>query len=124
MMAQSDLTPKQTRFVGALIAGHGVSQAAEQSSVSRRTAYRWLEQQAVQLELRRRGSAVLVGCEARFSTLLDLALDRIEAGLGGRSLTISQRWAAGAVLRHCQGLLEYLDLQRRVTELERQRRIE
>ncbi|MBC7233106.1 MAG: hypothetical protein H5T68_07710 [Chloroflexi bacterium] len=118
MASNGSLTRKQRMAITALLTTATVREAAEQTGIGERTLYRWLAEPAFQQALIQAQGEVLRLSTVRLAGLLAKALDVIgldfEPGVDGN---IRLR-AATAVLRHVAGLLEYVDLEGRVSALE------
>jgi hypothetical protein len=121
MTAQNDrLGNKKRRALRALLAEPTIARAAKAASISERTLYRYMAEADFRAALRSAQGDMLGAAALRLSGLLQKALDVIgldfEPAVDGRiRLT-----AAGLVLRHVAGLLEYMSLESRVSALENQ----
>ena len=119
MSTDDTLTARQKRAIAALVSEPTVKAAADKAGISRKTLYRYLADDAFRAELSQAQSNVLRMSTLRLAGLLQKALDVIALDmLPGVDGKIRLR-AATAVLRHITGLLEYADLEQRVSELER-----
>ena len=114
-----NVTRRQRRAIMALLSEATVSAAAGRAGVSRETIYRYMTDAGFRAALTAAQSDALRLVTARLAALLERSLDVIGEGLGDRDARVKLR-AASVVLGHVAGLLVYVDLEARITELERQ----
>ncbi len=113
------LTPKQRRAVAALLTCGDVSAAAQAAGVNRGTLYRWLKQPAFQQALREAEGEALADLQRRLVSLGSDAADVLAAAMQTSEETRTRLRAADVVLGRLLQLRELIDLERRVSELER-----
>jgi phage terminase small subunit len=115
----ANLTPRQRRFVAALLESSTVRQAAERADLPERTAWRYLGDAGVKAELARLGDGMLA--QACVGLLDDMALARqtLRAIMQSEQASDAARVsAARAVLDASLRLFELVSLTERVGNLE------
>src|SRR5215211_3754356 len=117
----ADLTHKQRRAIPALLNSATIEGAAESAGVSRESLHRWLRTDpAFRDELRAAESEALAEATRRLVGLAARALDTIDAVMGDETAPATVRLrAADTVLARLLQLRELVDLEERVTALER-----
>lgn len=114
------LTPRQRRFVAALMTARTVKDAAESVGVVERTGQRWLRLYAVQVALRDAQQEALDQTSRRSVAALTRALDVLKDVMDDASASAGAKvQAAKATLEHCLKLNALTDLAGRVEALER-----
>ena len=113
----AELSARQARAVGLLLAGNTVIETARSVRCSKSTLYRWAALPVFQAALTAGQDATLKMIAGRLSGALDLAIDVLIEGLDSTNERVRQQ-AAVALLQHYAGLSEFVDLAGRVTELE------
>ncbi len=113
------LSARQSRFIGALIGGASMSEAAAAAGVVDRTARRWLSQAAVRAELARCSAAVLGEVSVRLVSAMSEAVDVLRAIMSDPAASAPARTsAARAVLDGGLRLAELVSISERVAALE------
>ena len=119
MGANGALTPRQRRFLAAVIATPDVRTASKASGVSERTCWRYLADPAVRSELSRRQDAVIGGAARRLAERMDAAVHVLSAIMASPTeLSAVRVSAAKAILDAGLRLAELVSLQDRVSALE------
>lgn len=120
-MTETDLTPRQRRFVAAVVATTTVREAARIAGVCERTALRYMRQQAVQAAIRTAQTDILRQGARRAVQAVGQAVASLEAILTDEATPPGVRVsAARAILEHAPKLYETVDLAERVAALEAQ----
>ena len=113
------LSARQSRFIGALIGGASMSEAAAAAGVVDRTARRWLSQAAVRGELARCTAGVLSEVAARLVSVMAGMIDVLDEVAHDESASAAARTgAARAALDAGLRLAELVSLSDRVAALE------
>jgi phage terminase small subunit len=117
------LTPRQRRFVNALITAPSVRSAAQESGVGEKTAWRYLALPAVRAELSLHGDVRLAEVSRRLALAMGRALDVLivlmsDSGLAAERGASARVSAARAVLDSGLRMAELVTLATRVAELE------
>jgi len=100
MASDGTLTQKKRRLVAALLTSPSVRAAAQAADVSERTAWRWLSDDAVKAELRKRQDAILTELAA------GLVADASEARGVLRSVMLDKASPRGVRVRAATVLLD------------------
>lgn len=118
-----NLTPKQRRAVEALLTNWDTTQAAQAAGVSRDTLYRWMREERFRAALNDATRQALEGLSRSLIVLGDKAARTLEEALDAfQTPTGAKVRAADIVLSRILQLRELVDLEARVTELERGRK--
>lgn len=113
------LTPSKRRAVLALVEHGNVSRAADACELSRATLYRWLREPEFEHELRQASTAQVAELSRRLTALTLKAVEKLEQLLNSPS-EAQARLAADNILTHAIRLRELIDIDERITNLERQ----
>lgn len=115
----TDLTPRQRRAIEALIEGKTVKQAAEETGVSRKTLYVWLNQPEFQKELDRLGGIILEEVANRMVALASEAVHTLSNVLKTKDVPIgTQVQAANVILKRASEFWDVYNLNRRIDAIE------
>ena len=119
-MAHSDtLTPRQTRFVTALLTAPTVEAAARSSGIALRTARRWVQLPVIRAELQQAQREMLNQASRRAVASMVAALETLEAiHRNGDSAAGARVAAARAILEAGPKLIDLTDLEERLAVLE------
>ena len=113
------VTPKQRQFIQALLACGDVVSACEEATVSRSTAYRWMQEPAFMSALREAEREALLATSRRLVRLGGKAVQVLEDTLGDVEAPAAVRVrAADSVLTKLLQLRETVDLEERIAALE------
>jgi len=119
MAGTDSTTPRQKRFVAALLAAPTVTEAATQAGISEKTAWRYLGNTAVQAELTARCDVVLTqvsaGLVADMQEAREVLMENMRDPTNPAGVRVR---AAVAVLDAGLRVLEVLMLARRVAAIE------
>ena len=119
-MSQSDLSTNQARAIQALLACATIEKAAEQAGLSGRTVYRYLNDPTFKAALRARQDQAIAAAVAALAGLAGDAIETLRGVLGDAEASRGvQTRAALGVLDHVKRLIEFADLEERVSALER-----
>lgn len=114
----SSLSTVKRRAVLALVEHGSVSRAADTCNLSRQSLYRWLREPEFERALREASSEQVIEASRRLTSLTMRAVDRLEKLLDSeRELT--QLKAVESILTHGARLRELVELEERITNLER-----
>jgi len=120
MANNGELTPKQKRFIQALLTSRTVHDAAKLAQVGTRTADRWIADPAVKLALAEAQSAALGAVTRQLVDAMTDAIATLEGiHLDGDNPATARVSAARAILDSGLKYAELVDLAERVTELEK-----
>jgi phage terminase small subunit len=118
-MAQNgNLTPKQRKFVAAVMASTSVKAAAAASGVGERTAHRWIREENVQRELDKALDATLTDTTRIFVRATSAALQVLLESLRDEKPDSIRLSAAKTVLDGAMKLYELTNISRRVGVIE------
>ena len=113
------LTPRQRRFVGALLTARTIAEAAAAVAVSSRTGERWARLPAVQVALRDAQAEALAQTARRAFAALTTALDVLQGIMADPAAPTGARVsAARCVLESAARIFALQDLTARVEALE------
>jgi len=113
------MTPKQRRFVSAMLTSRTVAQAADLAQISRKTGERWLSDANVKAALTEAQSVALGGVTRQLVDAMSGAIGTLEAIHTDTAAPATARVsAARAILDSGLKYAELVDLAQRVTELE------
>ncbi|GAB4402083.1 MAG: hypothetical protein Kow00123_12080 [Anaerolineales bacterium] len=113
------LTPRQARFVGALMTTRTVAEAARVAGVGERTARRWLRLPAVQRALSEAQGEALKQATRRAVAAIGLAVDILQVIMADPGASAGARVsAARCILDAAARLTETAELADRVSRLE------
>jgi len=119
-MSENVLTSKQKKGLAALLTRPTITAAAAQAGVTEKTLYRWLGQPAFSAELKAKQVGIIDAAAGGLVAGLTQALDTLaELMTDGHGENV-RRSAASEWLDQCLMIRENTDLERRLTELERQ----
>ena len=114
------LTPKQRKAIEALLTTGSVTEAAGRASVSRETIYTWLRQDHFQAALHDATAEAMEGLSRSLVALGDLAANTLKEAMSDTAVAFSSRLRAVEVtFSNLMKLRELIDLERRVSVLER-----
>lgn len=120
-MIKTELTPRQRRFVVAMMAARTVAEAAELVGVTERTGYKYLANPIVKTALSQALDAVLAQATRRVVSSMSGALDTLEAIHTDEDAPSGARVsAAKAILDSGPRLREFSELCERIAVLEQQ----
>jgi hypothetical protein len=114
-MPQNDT--RKGKAIEALGVGLSVTDASEKAGVTRKTVYRWLDDDDFKSKVAKRQSDVLERVRGRLSALAIKSLDVLEALMDSRNETIRLR-ASNSVLSRITEILEVLSLEERIEKIE------
>ena len=115
------LTPKQQRFLTALMAERTVEAAADKAKVGRSTAYTWLKDPAFQQALKAVELSAIEEAARALVGLTTKAIDTLAAVLDDLSVAPSTRVrTADAILGRLLQLRELTSIEARISALEAQ----
>jgi len=119
MAENSALSRRQTRFVAELLGAKTVEGAARAAGIAPRTAWRYLENDAVKTALSRRQDGLLGHAARRLATEMETAMDVLHEVMVSRDAPDAPRVsAARAVLDSGLRLAELVALAERVAAVE------
>ena len=114
------LTPKKRKALEALLTCGDVSQAARVAGVSRESLYRWLKEETFQAALNTGTRQALESLSRTLVTLGEKAADTLRQALEDAHAPAAARVrAADIILARILQLRELVDLDKRLTELEK-----
>ena len=113
------LSPSKQRAVLALVEHGSVVAAADACKLSRQTLYRWLREPLFAQALRIASGEQIEQASRRLSSLMIRAIDELERLLSSES-EHQRRLTADSVLSHALRLRELVELEQRVSNLEKQ----
>ena len=115
-----NLTPRKRKALEALLTSGDISQAANTAGVSRDSVYRWLRDPDFQTALSNGTQAALQGLSQSLLTLGAAAAKTLQAALEDTTAPLTTRLrAADIVLTRLLQMRELVDLDKRLTELEK-----
>lgn len=114
----SGLSLSKQRALLALVERGSVSRAADECKLSRQTLYRWLREPEFSSALRDASGSQVEQASRRLTALMMRAVDELELLLDSRS-EHTRRLTADSILSHALRLRELVELESRVSELER-----
>ena len=118
-MTEKDLSPRQSRFVAAMLAARTIGEAAQTAGVTERTGKRYLKTSAVKLALANALDSAMTQATSRAVAAMSEALETLEAIHRDEETPASTRVsAARAILDAGPKLREAMDLAQRVAEME------
>ena len=113
------LTPKRRAFVRALLTEKDTRSAAKAAGISERTAYRWVQDPAIQAALLNAEGAALEQVTRGLLRLARGAVDTLEEAMDDTGARTSARVrAADIVLQRLLQLRELVTLEERISALE------
>ena len=112
------VTPKQRRAIESLLTTADTTKAAELAGVSRPTIYRWMTEPEFNQALKTATAAALDGISRNLVSTAQKAVRELDKILDGPEPGPKAR-AADIVLARLMQLRELIDLDQRITELER-----
>jgi len=116
----NNLTPPQRKALTALLTSWDTTKAAAVAGVSRDTVYRWMRLPAFREELQTATRASLENLSRGLVTLGSRALEVLEAALDDPKAKHAEKVrAADIILSKILALRELVDLETRISELER-----
>lgn len=113
------LTPAQVKAIEALMTSTGVGAAAEKAGVNRKTLYRWLKEPEFRLALRDVESSALHELSRALTALSKGAIAVLANTLTGVERDPAKLRACEIILSNLLKVRELVDLEARITELER-----
>ena len=118
-MTEKDLSPRQSRFVAAMLTARTIGEAAQAAGVTERTGKRYLKIPAVKVALGHALDSAMTQATSRAVTAMSEALETLEAIHRDEGTPAPTRVsAARAILQACPKLREAMDLAQRVAEME------
>ncbi len=115
-----NLTPRKRKALEALLTSGDISQAANTAGVSRDSVYRWLRDPDFQTALSNGTQAALQGLSQSLLTLGAAAAKALQAALEDTTAPLAVKLrAADIVLTRLLQMRELVDLDKRLTELEK-----
>ena len=118
MAENSALSRRQTRFVAELLGAKTVEGAARAAGIAPRTAWRYLENDAVKTALSRRQDGLLGHAARRLATETSAALDVLHDVMATEPKAAPRVSAARAVVDGALKLTELVELTERVAAVE------
>ncbi len=119
MGENATLSPRQRRFVNALLGTRTIREAAGKVKVAESTAWRWLKEPAVKAALGEAHDAALAQSARAVAALLTDALDTLAVVMGDSHAPVGARVsAARVILENAVRLADAVALAERVSELE------
>ena len=112
------LSAGQIKAINALLTAKDRSKAADQAGVSRKTLYRYLENEDFKRELSRRKNELLETGSCALTAAVEKAISTLEELLDCKQPNI-RRLAAVNILDHAAKYAEERDLEQRITALEK-----
>ena len=112
------VTPRQRRAIESLLTTADTTQAAELAGVSRQTIYRWMTEPQFNQALKAGTTAALDGISRNLVSTAKKAVRELDKILDGPDPRPKAR-AADIVLARLMQLRELVDLEARITELEK-----
>lgn len=116
---ENSLTPAQLKAIEALMSSTGVGAAAEKAGVNRKTLYRWLKEPEFRMVLRDVESSALHDLGRSLTALSKGAVAVLANTLTGAERDPGKLRACEIVLSNLLKVREFVDLEARITELER-----
>ncbi len=120
MMSRNELSPKQRRFVSALLESRTLKEAAERAGISLATAKRYKRDPRVQQELAERSQELVDALARRLRELGHQAVEVLEQAMAGGDGWAVRVRAADITLGRLLQVAELVELEARVTALEEQ----
>ena len=118
------LTSKKRKAIAALIGGATVTEAADKAGVKRQTVHTWLNEKDFKTELKIAEAKVLDEVSRKLVALADMAVGAFKDVLDNSKVDISLRvQAADKLIRRLIELRTQVDLEERVSELEKMAKI-
>jgi phage terminase small subunit len=118
------LTSKKRKAIAALIGGATVTEAADKAGVKRQTVHTWLNEKGFKTELKISEAKVLDEVSRKLVALADKAVSAFKDVLDNSEADISLRvQAADKLIRRLIELRTQVDLEERVSELEKMAKI-
>ena len=115
-----NLTPRKRKALEALLTSGDISQAANTAGVSRDSVYRWLRDPDFQGAMTEGTQAALQGLSQSLLTLGAAAAKTLQAALEDTTAPLAVKLrAADIVLTRLLQMRELVDLDKRLTELEK-----
>lgn len=115
-----NLTPRKRKALEALLTSGDISQAANTAGVSRDSVYRWLQDSEFQQAMNAGTQAALQGLSQSLLTLGAAAAKTLQSALDDPTAPLAARLrAADIVLTRLLQMRELVDLDKRLTELEK-----
>lgn len=115
----SELSPSKRRAVLALVEHGNVSKAADACGVARQTLHRWMREPEFSSALRGASGEQVEQVSRRLTALMLKAVDTLESLLLSSDSEHQKRLAADSILSHGLRLRELVELEQRVSELEK-----
>lgn len=113
------ISTHQQKAIAAILASRTLSEAAKSAQVSERTLYRWLDDQAFQMELHKQESRTINEASRFFLSLTEEALHVVHEIITNTELSPSIRLrAAENIFNHFLRIREIASLEERVIALE------
>ncbi len=112
------LTEKQLRAIPFLLAAPSIEEGCKRAKVSKATIYGWLKEEAFRGELRRQREEVVTGALEILKANVSKATETLVKLLGSEKEGIRAR-AAEDIIEFTQKALEYEELERRISALEK-----
>jgi len=114
----TQITPKQARGIAALLTESTITAAAAKAGVVPKTIYKWLKQPAFSAELSKAQAQEIDAAAARLAGGLPQALDELKRLMTTAQSEAVRRQACSEWITHCRHLLEFSDLEARISALE------
>jgi phage terminase small subunit len=119
MGENATLSPRQRRFVNAVLTARTIREAASKVKVAESTAWRWLALPGVKAALCEAQDAALAQSARAVAALLTNALDTLSDVMGDSGAPVGARVsAARTILENAVRLVDVVSLAERVAELE------
>ena len=112
------LSARQIKAINSLLTSKDRSEAADQAGVSRKTLYRYLENEEFKRELSRRKNELLETGSCSLTAAVDRAISTLVELLDCKQPNI-RRLTAVNILDHAVKLAELTDLEQRISRLEK-----
>jgi len=121
---KNGLTSKKRKAIAALIGGATVTEAAAKAGVKRQTVHGWMHERAFKAELKAAEAEALDKISRKLVVMADKAVAAFEDVLGNPETDINLRLsAADKLIRRLIELRTQVDLEERVSELEKYAKI-
>jgi len=113
-----ELSPKQTKLIGYLLAEKTIDEACQKAKIGVATYWRWMQDEAFLLEYRAARRVILENTISRLQSVTYRAIETLERNLNCNNPS-AEIHAAQTILEQSLKGLEILDLERRLAEIER-----
>jgi hypothetical protein len=122
-MPKPDLSTRQRRGLASLMTSRTIPEAAQAAGVTERTFYRWLVLPAFAAELKTRQAGIIDQAAGRLVQELSKAIETLAELRDGAKGEGVRRQAASELIDKCFAIREQTDLEKRLSDLERQAKL-